>query len=691
MLNFAKKIVKFRIPIFIISLLLLIPAAIGYINTRVNYDILSYLPKDIATMKGQDIMADQFGTGAFATFVAEGMDFKDVSKLKKQIEDVPHVNKVIWYDSFVDVSVPVEVLPKDIKDAFLKNGNTLMAITFDTKMSSDETLSAIDKIRTLSGKQCFLSGMSAVIDDTKNVTEQETPAYVLIAAISALVVLGLTMDSVLVPIFFLLSIGIAVVYNLGSNVAMGEVSFLTKALSAVLQLGVTMDYSIFLWHSYEEYRGKYPGENNRAMAHAISNTISSVVGSSVTTVAGFVALCFMSFTLGLDLGIVMAKGVVFGVITCITVLPALILIFDKPLQKSKHRPLLRNLEGVSKFITKHYVVALIAFVVLMVPALYGYNNTKVYYNLTDTLPKSLQSIQANDEMQKNFHMNSTHMVLVSSKLDSKKVNTMCKELGDLNGIKTVLGVDSLVGTGIPRDIIPNSVMKDLKNKNYQMMLLFSEYKPASDKVNNQCTEINNIIQKYDSSSMLVGEAPCTKDLIDITDQDFKTVSIVSIGAIFIIILLLFKSITLPIILVAVIEFAIFINMGIPFYTGTTIPFIASVVIGTIQLGATVDYAILMTTRYKKERGLGHTKKEAIGIAHSTSMQSVIVSALSFFAATIGVGLYSKVDMIGSLCTLLSRGAIISMFVVLLLLPAMLTAFDGLIIRTSMGFRPRKEG
>lgn len=689
MVSFGKKIVKFRIPIFIIGLLLLIPSIIGYTGTRVNYDILSYLPGDIETMKGQDILTEEFGSGAFATFVAEGMEYKDVSALKEKIEKVDHVNQVIWYDSFMDITVPTEALPEDVVNAFQNKDNTLMLITFDSTMSSDETMDAIADIRKLAGKQCFLSGMPAVTLDTKNTTNQETPIYVAIAALSALLVLGLTMDSFLVPVLFLLSIGMAILYNLGSNVFMGEISFITKALSAVLQLGVTMDYSIFLWHSYGENKSRFEGDKKRAMAHAIGNTISSVVGSSITTFAGFIALCFMSFTLGLDLGIVMAKGVVIGVICCVTILPSMILIFDKPLEKTNHKALLPEMKKVSTWITKHYVPVLIVFVLMIVPALYGYQNTKVYYNLTDTLPETLGSIQANEEMQKNFHMNSVHMILVNSDIESKNVANMCKEMKNLDGVKSVLGLDALLGSGIPRDIIPEDLTSNLKNENYQMLLVFSEYKTASDEVNQQCDDLKSIIKKYDDKGMLVGEAPCTKDLIDITEQDFKTVSIVSIGVIFLIIAILFKSISLPVILVSVIEFAIFVNMAIPFYTNTEIPFIASVVIGTIQLGATVDYAILMTTRYRKERNLGKTKKEAVGIAHRVSMNSIIVSALSFFAATIGVGIYSKVDMIGSLCTLMSRGAIISMFVVLLVLPAMLMVFDKVILHTSLGFKEAK--
>lgn len=690
MVEVGKKIVRFRVAIFILGIILLIPAGIGYFNTRINYDILSYLPKEIETMKGQDILTEEFGSGAFVTFVAEGMEFKDVSKLKKDIEGVENVNKVIWYDSFVDISVPTDMLPDNIKEAFLNKKNTLMLITFKTSMSSDETMKAIEDIRSLAGKQCFLSGMPAVTLDTKDTTNAETAIYVAIAAVSALLVLGLTMDSFLIPIIFLMSIGMAIIYNLGSNMFLGEISFLTKALTAVLQLGVTMDYSIFLWHSYGENKARYEGDSERAMAHAIANTISSVVGSSVTTVAGFIALCFMSFTLGLDLGIVMAKGVVLGVICCVTVLPSMILILDKPLEKMSHKAWLPEMPKVSKFITKHYMLATVLFTVLIFPAIYGYNHTGVYYNLTDTLPEELGSIQASKELQENFDMSTVHMILVDKNVESKAVAHMSQELKSLKGVKSVLGLDALLGTRIPRQLIPEEKIKDLQSENWQMMMVFSEYKAASDEVNKQCDDIKDIIKKYDSKGMLVGEAPCTKDLIDITDKDFKTVSIVSIGVIFLIIMVLFKSISLPIILVSVIEFAIFLNMCVPFYMNEQIPFIASVVIGTIQLGATVDYAILMTTRYKKERNLGKSKKEAIGIAHSKNVNSIIVSALTFFAATIGVGIYSKVDMIGSLCTLMSRGAIVSMFVVLIVLPAMLTIFDKVILYTSFGFSNAKQ-
>lgn len=686
MINFGKKVVKFRVPIFIVSLILLIPSAFGYFGTKINYDILSYLPDDIETMKGQDILVDEFGTGAFSLFVAEGMDNKDVSALKSKIEKVDHVSKVIWYDSILDISFPMDMLPDEIVSAFKSDNATMLAIIFDETTSADSTMDAITTIRDIAGKQCFLSGMSAVVTDTKILSEKETPLYVGLAVLLALIVLSVTMDSFLIPIFFLLSIGMAIVYNLGTNIFMGEISFITKALSAVLQLGVTLDYSIFLWHSYKENQTRFPGDKKRAMAHAISNTISSVVGSSITTVAGFVALMFMSFTLGLDLGIVMVKGVIFGVIACVTILPSMILIFDKVIEKTSHRAILPQFVKTSEFITKHYIIFIVLFAVILFPALYGNNRTPVYYDLAETLPKTLDSIQANTKLQDEFNTNSTHMILASNKMSSSDVAKMSDDIKKTDGVKAVLGIDSILGGTIPADILPDDLVSSLKNENWQLILVMSEYKVASDEVNEQCDTISSIVKSYDNDSMFLGEAPCTKDLIEITDNDFKVVSIVSIGFIFIIILLIFKSITLPIILVSVIEFAIFINMGIPYYTGTVVPFISSIVIGTIQLGATVDYAILMTTRYKKERLRGSDKKTSVSIAHKASMQSIIVSALSFFAATIGVGIFSSIDMISSLCMLMARGALISMVVVLTVLPSMLMIFDPVIIRTTLGFK-----
>lgn len=622
--------------------------------------------------------------------VVEGMDFKDVSKLKARIEEVDHVKQVIWYDSFVDLSVPVDLLPDKIRDAFLKGDDTVMAVIFESTMSSDETMEAIETLRTLADRQCFISGMSAVVTDTKNVAEQETPIYVLLAVVLCSIVLALTMDSFLVPVFFLLSIGMAIIYNLGSNYFLGEISYITKALSAVLQLGVTLDYSIFLWHSYEEQQNYCEGDKKKAMANAIAATLTSVLGSSITTIAGFIALCFMSFTLGMDLGVVMAKGVVFGVIGCVTILPSMILIFDRWIEKTKHRPLLPNFKKIPAFVQKYYPVILILFVLIWIPAVKGYNNTQVYYDLADTLPDDLPGSQANQKLEELFHMNSTHMLLVDSSLEPKQVEKMCEEMKQVDGVKAIIGLDAMLGAEIPRDLIPSGIKEVLESDEYELMLISSEYKVASDEVNAQCSELNRILKQYDPTGMLVGEAPCTKDLIEITDQDFKTVSGVSIGFILIIVLLVYRSLSLPILLVAVIEFAIFINMGIPYYTGTVIPFIASVVIGTIQLGSTVDYAILMTARYRTERRSGKSRKEAVQIAHSTSIQSILVSAFSFFAATFGVGMYSEIDMISSLCTLLARGALVSMVVVIFVLPSVLLLCDRLIIYTSIGFRPRKE-
>lgn len=686
MLKLGEKIVSARVVILILSLVLLIPAAYGYIKTRVNYDILSYLPKDIETMEGQDILVDQFGTGAFSLYVVEGMEDKDVSALKSKIEKVDHVSKVIWYDSFADLSVPKDMLPESLYDAFNndKKNATMMAIIFDDTTSADGTMDAIEEIRSISNKQCFLSGMSAVVVDTKKLSEKETPIYVLIAVILSSIILAITMDSIMIPVLFLASIGMAIVYNLGSNILMGQVSYITKALAAVLQLGVTMDYSIFLWHSYKAQQKEYT-DKKEAMAHAIAETISSVVGSSITTVAGFVALCFMSFTLGLDLGIVMAKGVVLGVIACVTILPSLILVFDKAIEKTTHRAILPEFKGVGKFIAKHYKVFLVLFVIILIPAIYGYNHTKVYYKLDSSLPDSLESVQANTELAEVFNMNSTHMILVTNDQSDKDTRNMMSDIENIDGVKFCLGLDSIIGAGIPTDFIPSDVTEALKSDDWQLILVGSEYEVASDEVNNQCTEIDNTIDSYNEKNMLVGEAPCTKDLITITDKDFASVSTVSIGAIFIIILCVFGSISLPIVLVAVIEFAIFINMGIPCFTGTEIPFIASIVIGTIQLGATVDYAILMTTKYKRNRLNGYRKFDAVATACQESVQSIVVSALSFFAATFGVGLYSDIDMISALCTLMARGALISMCAVILMLPSALMLFDKVIM-----FRYRKN-
>lgn len=609
MLKFGKGVVKSRFIIFIAAILLLIPSVFGYLHTRVNYDILSYLPEDIETMKGQDILVDEFGTGAFSTFVVDGMSNKDVSTLKAKIEQVDHVKSVLWYDSVADISIPTDMLPEKLQKVFLSDEGTLMFILYDTTMSADETMEAVEQIRAISNEQCFLSGMSAVVTDIRDLSDKEVPVYVVLAVILSLIVLSLTMDSFLIPIFFLLSIGMAIIYNLGTNVFMGEISYVTKALSAVLQLGVTMDYSIFLWHSYEDQKKIYENDHKNAMAHAISQTVTSVVGSSITTVAGFIALCFMSFTLGKDLGIVMAKGVVFGVIGCVTILPSMILIFDKPLEKTRHKAILPDLGRISGFVTKRFPIFLLIFAVLLVPAIYGQKHAEVYYDLAGTLPEDLQSFMANEKLNEEFDMNSTHILLADSHMKAKDAEKMLERIDQVDGVKAAIGIDSIIGPSVPKDMIPQSIRDILEDDKYQMILISSEYKTASDEVNAQIDEINDIVAAYDENGMLIGEAPCTKDLITITDTDFKVVSAISIVAIFVIIALVFRSITLPVILVAVIEFAIFVNMCIPFYTHTQIPFIASIVIGTIQLGATVDYAILMTNNYKSARMAGLEKKK----------------------------------------------------------------------------------
>lgn len=687
MVKVSKKIVKFRVPILILSIILLIPAVWGYVNTRINYDVLTYLPEDIETMQGQEIMTNDFGIGAFSMLMVDGMEDKEIVKLKEKVEKVDGVENVLWYDSLADISVPQSVLPSKLYDEYNTEDGTMMAVFFKDGTSSDETMKAITEIRKITGEQCFLSGMSAIVEDTKELAEKETPLYVLIAVALSALVLAITMESIFVPVLFLLSIGIAIVYNLGTNVFFGEISYITKALAAVLQLGVTMDYSIFLMHSYQEQQVRYNGDKERAMAHAISQTFSSVIGSSVTTVAGFIALCFMSFTLGKDIGIVMAKGVIFGVLVCVTVLPSMILCCDKLIEKTKHKPLLPDIGRISDKVTKRYVIYVVAFVILLFPAIYGNNHTGVYYNLDESLPKNLPSVIANTKLKEDYNMNTTHMILVDSSVAGSDVKKMSQEIEKVDGVKWVLGLDNLVGSGVPADMLPESVTGMLKNDKYQLLMVNSTYKVATDKVNKQIEQIDKIMDKYDKGAMLVGEGPLTKDLINITDTDFKRVSAVSIGIVFVIILLLFKSITIPVILVGVIEFAIFVNMGIPFYTGTKLPFVASIVIGTIQLGATVDYAILMTTRYQRERSRGAGKFDAITTAHKFSAQSIIVSALSFFAATIGVGLYSNIDMISSLCILMARGALISMVVVVLILPSLFMVFDKIIVKTSKGFRP----
>ena len=686
-MKFGKWVVKCRIPILVLAVALLVPSLIGMIMTRINYDMLTYLPGDIDTVVGQDILMDEFGKGAFSFVIIEGMDPKDVSSLREDISHVDHVDTVLWYDDFADVSVPMEILPSKLYDAFNSGDSTMLAIFFDTSTSSDDTMEAITAIRSIAGKQCFVSGMSAMVTDLKDLCEKEEPIYVGIAVALACIAMMIFMDNWITPFVFLMSIGMAILLNMGTNYFLGEISYLTKALSAVLQLAVTMDYSIFLWHSYEEQKSMYE-DNKEAMAVAINNTLTSVVGSSITTVAGFIALCFMSYTLGLDLGIVMAKGVILGVIGCVTTLPSMILVLDKLLQKTSHKSLLPDMGKVASGITKVFPVFLILFLGLVLPSYLSYKatNNEVYYDLGETLPEDMAYVVANSKLQEDFGVGATHMVLVSTDVSDTDVRAMIHEMENVEGIKYALGLESVVGPLVPEEMLPESVKEVLKSDDWELLLVNSEYKTATDEVNAQINELNTILKKYDSKGMLIGEAPCTKDLIETTDEDFKVVNTVSIVAIFVIIALVEKSITLPLILVAVIELSIFINLGLAHLTGTSLPFIAPICISTIQLGATVDYAILMTTRYKQERYEGRDKREAVTNALKVSIPSIIVSAMGLFSATFGVALYSDVDIISSLCDLMARGAIVSMFAVILFLPAMFMLFDKVICVTSIGFR-----
>ena len=691
MKKFGKGVVRLRIFIFILAVVLAVPAMMGMIKTRINYDILSYLPEDIDTMQGQQIMLDEFGKGGFALVVVEGMEDKDVAQLKQKFEQVDTVSEVLWYDSIADITIPKEILPEDIYDFFNNGDATMMAVFFDKATSSDESLNAVVEMRKIAGEQCYINGMSAIVEDIKDLTMKETAAYVGIAVLLTGIILALTMDSFLIPLFFMASVGLAILYNLGTNIFLGEISFITQALTAVLQLAVTIDYSIFLWHSYKEQKENFDNKYD-AMAEAIAQTITSVVSSSVTTVAGFLALCFMSYKLGLDMGIVMAKGVIIGVICCVTVLPSMILVFDKALSKTLHKDLVPSLDKPAAFIIKHHAAFVIGFVCLLIPGIYGQIHTDVYYNLTDTLPADLNSVVANAKLKEKFDISSSHIVLCSSDMSRKDVVRMTDEMAEVKGVNMTMALDTLIGPSIPEEVVPESVTSILKSGEWQMMLVGSDYKVASPEVNAQVDELDKIIKKYDKGGMIIGEAAATKDLISITKRDFAVVNTVSIAAIFIIILIALRSFSLPVILVSVIEFAITVNMAVPCYTHTTIPFIASVVIGTIQLGATVDYAILMTTRYKQERIDGKEKTEAVTIALATSMKSIMVSALGFFASTFGVGIYSSVDMISQLCTLMSRGALISMVTVICALPSMLLLFDKLIINSTLGMREvsRKE-
>ena len=693
MIKLSKAIVKHRVLILIIAAVLIIPSVIGMASTRINYDMLSYLPDDIETIEGQDILLKDFGKGAFSFVIVDGMEDKDISKLRGKLEKIDNVDSVIWYDSLMDISVPKEVLPDEIYNAFNSGDSTVMAVFFKTSTSADETMQAIKEIRKTAGKSCFVTGMSAVVTDLKDLCEREEPIYVGLAVLLCCAAMMLFMDNWIVPFVFLLSIGSAILLNLGTNYFLGEISYITKALAAVLQLAVTMDYSIFLWHSYEEQKARYSGDKQRAMVHAIKATISSVFGSSVTTIAGFIALCFMSYTLGLDLGVVMAKGVLLGLIGCITTLPALILVFDKLLEKTMHKPLMPPLNALTGFVVKRSWIFILVFALLVVPASVCYNraNKEVYYDMTQSIPDDMECAIANSKLKDEFAVGSTHMLLVSADTDGKSIRNMMSEMEKTDGVKYVLGVESVVGSLIPEEVIPDSVKNILQSENWKLYIINSEYTTASDEVNSQISELNKILKKYDESGMLIGEAPCTKDMIDITNHDFQVVNAISIAAIFIIIAIVLKSVSLPIILVAVIELAIFINLGIPHLTGTSMPFIAPICISTIQLGSTVDYAILMTTRYKRERSHGEDKRSSVATALKTSIPPITVSALGFFAATFGVAVYSDVDLISSLCNLMARGAIISMFCVIFILPAMFMLFDKVICATSIGFKPKNNG
>jgi hypothetical protein len=690
-MKFGKAVVKYRIAIVVVALVLIIPSVLGMVFTRVNYDMLNYLPDDLDTIKGQEYLLEDFGKGAFSFLIFEDMDDKDIIAAEDKIKEVDHVATVLWYDDIADISIPTEILPDKVYNAFNSGDATLMAVFFDTSSSADETMDAITQIRKVAGEQCLVSGISAMVTDLRDLCEAEETIYVAIAVVLAVVAMIVFMDNWIIPFVFLASIGISILVNMGSNYFLGEISYITKALSAVLQLAVTMDYSIFLWHSYSEQKQTYQ-DHKEAMAVAIKETVRSVLGSSITTVAGFIALCFMTFTLGRDLGIVMAKGVLLGVLGCVTILPAFILVFDKPLEKTMHRSIIPSTKKLAKGIVKIFPVFLILFAMLVYPAYYGYSNTnnEVYYDLSQSLPDDMANVIANTKLKEDFGVGATHMVLVDSNLTPKQVREMTNEIEDVDGVKYVLSLESVVGSMVPEEMLPESVTDIIKSDKWELLLVNSEYGTATDEVSRQINDLNSIIDKYDENGLLIGEAACTNDLIDITSVDFQVVNTISIVAIFIIIAIVEKSISLPVILVAVIELAIFINLGLPHYLGEQLPFIAPICISTIQLGATVDYAILMTTRYKKERSLGNDKRTAVEIALETSIPSIIVSAMGLFAATIGVAIYSDVDMIGSLCALMARGAIISMLCVILILPAMFMLCDKIIAATTIGFRKIKN-
>lgn len=686
-MRFAKAVVKHRILILILTVALLVPSAFGMAATRVNYDMLTYLPEDMDTVVGQNELLEDFNKGAFTFLIFEDMPNKDVAALKQQVEQVDHVDTVLWYDSLADLSIPMEMLPDKVYQAFNSDHSTMMAVFFDSGTSEDVTMEAVKQIRTICGKQCFVSGMTALVVDLKDLCEQEEPIYVALAVALACVAMLLFLDGWLIPFVFLASIGAMILLNMGTNFFLGEISYITKALSAVLQLAVTMDYSIFLWHSYNE---QLPLCENKeaAMASAIHNTLTSVIGSSVTTISGFIALCFMSFTLGRDLGIVMAKGVLLGVLGCVTVLPSMILVLDKPLQKTKHRSIIPDMRGFSKKLVKIFPVFLVVFALLIAPAYYGYEkaNDEVYYNMGQCLPEDMNYVISNSKLQEDFDIASTHMVLVDAGLSPKAVKSMMSEMDQVDGVKYVLGLESVIGSRVPQEVLPDSIKDILESDRWELLLINSEYAPASDEVNDQITSLNTILKSYDKGGMIIGEAPCMKDMIETTDHDFAVVTAVSILAIFIIILLVEKSLTLPVVLIAVIELGIFINLGLPHYLGQSMAFITPICISTIQLGATVDYAILMTTRYKAERIAGQSKKDAVWTALYTSIPSIFVSGMGMFAATFGVALYSDIEIVSSMCMLIARGAVISMLLVTFVLPAMFMLLDTVICKTTLDMR-----
>ena len=686
-MRFAKAVVKHRILILILTVALLVPSAFGMAATRVNYDMLTYLPEDMDTVVGQNELLEDFNKGAFTFLIFEDMPNKDVAALKQQVEQVDHVDTVLWYDSLADLSIPMEMLPDKVYQAFNSDHSTMMAVFFDSGTSEDVTMEAVKQIRTICGKQCFVSGMTALVVDLKDLCEQEEPIYVALAVALACVAMLLFLDGWLIPFVFLASIGAMILLNMGTNFFLGEISYITKALSAVLQLAVTMDYSIFLWHSYNE---QLPLCENKeaAMASAIHNTLSSVIGSSVTTISGFIALCFMSFTLGRDLGIVMAKGVLLGVLGCVTVLPSMILVLDKPLQKTKHRSIIPDMRGFSKKLVNIFPVFLVVFALLIAPAYYGYEraNDEVYYNMGQCLPEDMNYVISNSKLQEDFDIASTHMVLVDAGLSPKAVKSMISEMDQVDGVKYVLGLESVIGSQVPQEVLPDSIKDILESDRWELLLINSEYAPASDEVNDQITSLNTILKSYDKGGMIIGEAPCMKDMIETTDHDFAVVTAVSILAIFIIILLVEKSLTLPVVLIAVIELGIFINLGLPHYLGQSMAFITPICISTIQLGATVDYAILMTTRYKAERIAGQSKKDAVWTALYTSIPSIFVSGMGMFAATFGVALFSDIEIVSSMCMLIARGAVISMLLVTFVLPAMFMLLDTVICKTTLDMR-----